>query len=67
MKVTMLRLPDSIGAEIQKIADKKGIPFATAVKEMICERIHEIAPAPQPASKETSASQTKTVKEVCPA
>ncbi len=45
MKVTLLRLPDAIGTEIQKMADKKGIPFATAAKELICEQINEIVSA----------------------
>lgn len=63
MKITMLRLPDSIGAEIQKIADKKGIPFATTVKEMICERIHEIAPATA-CKQETSAATSSNKPEV---
>jgi len=45
-KITMLRLPDAIGNEIQKKADRKGIPFATAVKEIICEHINNIAPLP---------------------
>jgi predicted DNA-binding protein len=41
-KVTMLRLPDKTAEKIQKMANKKGIPFATCAKELICERISKI-------------------------
>ncbi len=47
-KVTMLRLPDRVGEEIQRMADLKGVPFATVAKEIICEHINGILPAVNP-------------------
>ncbi len=47
-KVTMVRLPDNVGEEIQRLADRKGLPFATVIKEIICEHINMIAPAENP-------------------
>jgi predicted DNA-binding protein len=41
-KLTMLRLPDKTAEKIQKIADKKGLPFATYAKELICESLSKI-------------------------
>lgn len=49
VKLTLLRLPDKTAGEVQKIADRKGLPFATTVKEMICEHLNDSVPAKNPA------------------
>jgi len=40
-KETLIRLPDWAGEEIQKMATKKGLPFATATKALICECLNQ--------------------------
>lgn len=44
-KVSMIRLPDKAAREIEKIADRKGLPFATVIKEIVCEHLSGNAPA----------------------
>ncbi len=44
----MLRLPDHVGEEIQRLADRKGLPFVTVVKEIVCEHVNRIVPAVNP-------------------
>ncbi len=59
-KVTMVRLPDNVGEEIQRLADRKGLPFATVIKEIICEHINMIEPAENPGK--TSADTNTLIK-----
>lgn len=59
-KVTMIRLPDHVGEEIQRLADRKGLPFATVVKEIICEHVNMIAPAVNPGK---TSADTNTITE----
>lgn len=37
----MLRLPDWAGNRIKEMADDKGLPFATMVKMLVCEKLRE--------------------------
>ncbi len=39
----MIRLPEWAGEEIEKIADRKGLHFATVIREMICEQLNSPA------------------------
>lgn len=48
-KVSMIRLPDAVGEEIQKIADSKGLHFATVVRSIVVEHLNESVPAKNPA------------------
>jgi len=60
-KISLIRLPESTAAEVQKIADRKGLPFATTIRELICEIVngkeetkkkHEIASgSPEPVQR----------------
>ena len=59
-KVTMVRLPDHVGEEIQRLADRKGLPFATVVKEIICEHVNKIGPAVNPGK---TSADTNTITE----
>lgn len=54
----MLRLPDKTAGEVQKIADRKGLPFATTVKELICEHLNESVPADTLPRDQRAASTT---------
>jgi predicted DNA-binding protein len=36
-KLTMVRLPDWAGKEVEKIAGRKGHPFATVIREIVVE------------------------------
>ncbi len=56
-KLSMIRLPDKTAGEVQKIADRKGLPFATTVKELICEHLNESAPTENP-TKTTAGTTT---------
>lgn len=49
VKSTMLRLSDKTAGEVQKIADRKGLPFATVVKSIVVEHLNESIPAENPA------------------
>jgi antitoxin component of RelBE/YafQ-DinJ toxin-antitoxin module len=42
-KTIMLRLPEKVAEQVQKIADKQSIGISTAVRIMICERFNEEA------------------------
>ena len=41
-KVIHIRLPNWAGEEIEKIAERKGLAFATTAKELICEKLREL-------------------------
>ena len=42
-KIIMLRLPEKVAKRVQEIADKKAIGLSTAIREMVCEHMNEIA------------------------
>lgn len=39
-KTVMIRIPDNIAKEIEKLSDYKGIKFATVITEIVCEHIN---------------------------
>jgi len=41
-KATVLRLPEWAREKLQKIAVAKGLPLATATKELICESLNQM-------------------------
>lgn len=43
-KISLIRLPDWAGEEIGKLAVKKGLPFATVTKSIVCEYLKDNAP-----------------------
>lgn len=51
----MVRLPQWAAVELKKIAERKGLPFATTIRELICERLREVAPA-EPRQEPASAA-----------
>jgi hypothetical protein len=55
----MLLLPDRTRKEIRKIGVRKGLPSATAAKEIVFERHREVEPV-APAAKKTTAVSANT-------
>ncbi len=45
MKLSLVRLPDKTGEEVQKYAQERGLAFATAVRCIVVEHLKEIASA----------------------
>jgi predicted DNA-binding protein len=41
-KIIHIRLPNWAGEEIERIAERKGLAFATTAKELICEKLREL-------------------------
>jgi predicted DNA-binding protein len=63
-RISLIRLPDREAAEVDKIADRKGLPFATTVRELICEYIN--GRASTQAAKHVVDAQDTLIKEVSP-
>jgi hypothetical protein len=42
-KISLVRLPDKTGREVQKYAEERGLAFATAVRCIVIEHLKEIA------------------------
>lgn len=54
----LLRLPDAVGEEIEKIAKIRGQGYATVIKGIVCEHMNTNAPAVNPAKTSASAART---------
>ncbi len=57
-RIIMLRLPEKVAKRVQKIADKKAIGLSTAIREMVCEHMNEIAPTASRAKMSVDATST---------
>jgi len=55
-KMTVIRLPDKTGEEVEKYAQERGLAFATAVRCIVVEHLKEIAPVTA-CKQETGANQ----------
>lgn len=54
-KMSVIRLSDKTGEEVDKYAKERGLAFATAVRCIVVEHLKEIAPA-SPQSKTDAAT-----------
>lgn len=45
VKISLIRLPDKTGEVVEKYAEERGLPFATAIRCIVIEHFKEIAPA----------------------
>ncbi len=57
-KIIMLRLPEKVAKRVQEIAEKKAIGLSTAIREMICEHMNEIAPTASRSKMSVDAAST---------
>jgi hypothetical protein len=46
VKISLIRLPDEVGTEVEEYARERGLAFATAVRCIVVEHLKEIAPVP---------------------
>ncbi len=60
MRMSMVRLSDRTGEEVEKYAQERGLAFATAVRCIVVEHLKVIAPAANPAKMPADASQPHT-------
>ncbi len=56
VKIIQVRLPEWAGEELEKVAKIKGLPFATVVREIVCERFNGIASVSEAAKLQTDAA-----------
>ncbi len=59
-KLSLIRLPDKAGEEVEKYAQERGLAFATAVRCLVVERLKEIAPVANPAKMPADTNQPQT-------
>jgi hypothetical protein len=58
-KISLIRLPDGVGEEVEKYAQERGLAFATAVRCIVVDHLKEKAPA-VPAAKQATAGVANT-------
>ncbi|MDO8727225.1 MAG: hypothetical protein Q7J35_14240 [Candidatus Methanoperedens sp.] len=58
VRITLVRIPDSIGEEIDKIAESKGLAFATMIRSIVVEHLNESKPAVNPTKTTAGAAST---------
>jgi len=61
-KMTVIRLPDTTGEEVEKYAKERGLAFATAVRCIVVEYLKIIAPTTT--RKDVAGATNTPVKEV---
>lgn len=62
MKMSMIRLPDATGEEVEKYAQERGLAFATAVRCIVVEHLKIIALATP--CKDVASTANTPLKEV---